>query len=503
MRFSCVVPANNVKPNTTNMKKLGKPFLSWALAIAVLFATATSCSEDSKTTAPTQNIVALASANTNLTSLVAALTKFPDLVSTLSGPGNFTVFAPSNEAFTNLLAAIGQTSIDNVPESVLKSILQYHVVSTAALRSNQLTAGNVNTVANENIAVTLNPLKLNGTVNVTTADVAASNGVVHVIDAVLVNPTILPVVGTVVAPAYFNKTFSILTAAVVRGGVLSTLLDKTKQYTVFAPTNAAFVTYLGAASEAAATSAVNGLAPTAVADLLTFHVLGTEVKAGAIAAGTNAVTTIRATNNKAFATKTGSAVTINNARVTAADVDVSNGVVHVIDAVLTPPVGDIVAVATSTANAASFNILVAALTKAGLVPTVQGAGPLTVFAPTDDAFLTLLRSSAFFNDATLSETAAINYISTMTDNSTPLALNTLTSVLTYHVVPAAGYSINLSNNQVLTTAKSGAPNTITVGISPTAVTIDGLGSTPSTVAPANISATNGVVHVINSVMLFQ
>lgn len=486
------------------MKKIGKPLLSWSLALTMLFVTAIRCSDDKKSTpAPTQSIVAIAQANSNLSTLVAALTKFPDLVSTLSGSGNFTVFAPTNQAFTNLLTAIGQTSLDNVPESVLKSILQYHVVSTAALKSTQLTAGNVNTVANETIAVTLNPIKLNTNTNVTTADVLASNGVVHIVDAVLVNPTIRPIVGTVVAPAYFSNNFNLLTAAVVKAGLVTTLVDATKQYTVFAPTDAAFISYLRAADEPAALTAINALTSTAAADILTFHVLGTEVKAAAIASGTSGVTTLRTSNNRAFVTKTGSAVTINNARVTTADVDVNNGVVHVIDAVLTPPVGDIVAVATSTANASSFNILVAALTKAGLVPTVQGAGPFTVFAPTDDAFLALLRSAAFFNDPTLSETAAINYISTMTDSSTPLALNTLTAVLTYHVVSGAAYSINLTNNQVLTTVKSAAPNTITVGINGATVTIDGLGSTPSNVGPANLSATNGVVHVIDRVMLFQ
>jgi transforming growth factor-beta-induced protein len=495
-----------------NMKIKGKTILSLYLALVMVIVTAISCDDDDNGTAtPTQNIVTLAQGNSNLTTLVSALTRFPDLVTTLSGSGNFTVFAPSNQAFTNLLAAIGQTSLDNVPDDVVKSILQYHVVSTAALRSTQLTAGNVNTVANENIAVTLTGgLKLNGTVNVTTPDVPASNGVVHIVDAVLVNPSIVPIVGTVVAPAYFNKGFSILTAAVVRAGsvaiggstLLSALTSTSSQLTVFAPTNAAFISYLNAANEAAAITTVNGLAPTAVADLLTFHVLGSEVKAGAISAGTNGVTTIRATNNRVFVTKTGSAVTINNARVTTPDVDASNGVVHVIDAVLTPPVGDIVAVATSAANAASFNILVAALTKAGLVPTVQGTGPLTVFAPTDDAFLELLRSFPAFG-ANLSEGDALNFINnTISANSTPLDLPTLTSILTYHVVSGAAYSINLTNNQVLTTVKSAAPNTITVGIGST-VTIDGSGSQPSTVSTANVSATNGVVHVINRVMLFQ
>lgn len=199
----------------------GKPVLSWALALIVLFVTAIRCSDDKKTPVPTQNIVALASANTNLSSLVAALSKFPDLVSTLSGSGNFTVFAPTNQAFTALLAARGQTDINNVPDDVLKSILQYHVVTSGAVRSTQLTVGNVNTAANENIAVTINPIKLNTNTNVTAADVLASNGVVHIIDQVLVNPSILPIVGTIYAPAYFNKDFSTLVAA-VKGASQST-----------------------------------------------------------------------------------------------------------------------------------------------------------------------------------------------------------------------------------------------------------------------------------------
>jgi uncharacterized surface protein with fasciclin (FAS1) repeats len=303
--------------------------------------------------------------------------------------------------------------------------------------------------------------------------------------------------------AIANADFDVLEAAAVKAGTdVTNVLSGTTQITVFAPTDAAFVAYLNVANEAAAITAVNGLSPAAAADLLTFHVIaGSEIKAAAIATGTTAVTTARSANKIAFVTKTSAGVvTINNARVATADVDASNGVIHIIDAVLTPPVGDIVAVATSTANAPTFNILVASLTKAGLVPTVQGAGPLTVFAPTDDAFLTLLRSAAFFNNANLTEAQVLDYLSTITDASSPLPLNTLTAVLTYHVVPGAAYSINLTNNQVLTTAKSVAPNTLTVGVGAT-VTIDGSASSPSTVNPANISATNGVVHVINSVLL--
>ncbi len=313
-----------------------------------------------------------------------------------------------------------------------------------------------------------------------------------------------PAQQTVLQIAVAGADFDVLEAAALKAGAgVTGVLGGTTQITVFAPTDAAFVAYLGAANEAAAITAVNGLTSAQAADILTYHVIaGSEIKAGAIAAGTTAVTTARSANNRAFVTKAGSNVTINNARVTTADVDASNGVIHVIDAVLTPPLGNIVQVATSAANAPNFGILAAALTKAGLIPTVQGDGPFTVFAPTDDAFLTLLRSSAFFNNNALTEAQVVDYITnTISATSTPLNLPTLTQVLLYHVVSGTAYSINLTNNQVLTTAKAADPKTVTVGISGATVTIDGSASLPSTVTAANISATNGVIHVINGVLV--
>jgi len=310
-----------------------------------------------------------------------------------------------------------------------------------------------------------------------------------------------PAQQTILEIAVANPDFDVLEAAAIKAGSgVTDVLGGSAQITVFAPTDAAFITYLNVANEAAAITAVNGLTPAAAADLLTFHVISGEIKAAAIAAGTTAVTTARATNNKAFVTNQASVVTINNGKVTTADVDASNGVIHVIDAVLTPPVGDIVAVATSPANAATFNILATSLTKAGLIATLQGPGPFTVFAPTDDAFLTLLRSPAFFNNPGLTEADVLAYLSTITASSTPLNLTTLTTVLTYHVVSGCAYSINLTNNQVLTTLKAGAPNTVTIAIG-SSVTVDGSGSEPSTVVIPNVSATNGVVHVIGSVLL--
>ncbi len=297
--------------------------------------------------------------------------------------------------------------------------------------------------------------------------------------------------------AIANADFDVLEAAAVKAGTsVTNVLSGSTQITVFAPTDAAFITYLGVANEAAAITAVNGLSSAAAADLLTYHVIaGTEIKSGPLAAGTTAVTTARAANNKAYVTKAGSVVTINNARVTTADVDASNGVIHIIDAVLTPPTGDIVEIA--VASAPEFQILAAALTQADLITTLKTAGPFTVFAPTDDAFLELL--SAVYESPDLTETGAINVINGLSEDSSPLKLSDLKEILLYHVVPGAAYSINLTNDQVLTTAKTAAPKTVTIAIG-SSVTVDGSASDPSTVSPANISATNGVIHVINKVL---
>jgi len=216
----------------------GRMLLSVCIATALVVMT--SCDDDDDEGAPSQNIVTLASGNSDLSTLVAALTKYPDLVSTLSGTSTYTVFAPTNTAFQNILTAIGQTSIDDIPEDVLKTILQYHVVGSE-VKSSQLTNGAVETVLGEDITVSVSSgVKLNDGVNVTQADVDASNGVVHVVDAVLVPPSIVPIVGTIVAPAYFNKNFTTLIAAVKAASptVLQTLLNTSKK-TLFAPTNTA------------------------------------------------------------------------------------------------------------------------------------------------------------------------------------------------------------------------------------------------------------------------
>ena len=464
--------------------KIQNPFRLSVRSVAAVFFLAlclisVSCNDDDSTPAPAQNIVEVAQGNSDLTSLVSALTKFPDLVATLSGPGTFTVFAPSNQAFSNLLTAVGQTSLNDVPEDVLKKILQYHVVG-AAVKSTELTAGDVNTVANEKIAVTLNPLKLNGSVNVTTADVLTTNGVVHIVDAVLVNPSILPIVGTIVAPAYFNKNFTTLIAAVngASPSILETLLSSPKK-TLFAPTNAAFIA-------AGITTLPNQATLDAV---LTYHVLNSEVRAANLPANTAPVNSeITTLGGKFYLSNRGAAGVFINGRtkVTQTDIIGSNGVVHVIDRTLMPPSQTIAQIATalSTATSPQFTKLLQALSRTEAATLLAVAGDatanITLFAPTDAAF----------------EASGINL---ETVNGT-----TLVSVLQKHIInkptTASGrvFSSDLVTGNVATLNGDVAINATALTVTSGGVVANIQATTPGLI---NVLGTNGVIHTIDKVLL--
>lgn len=444
------------------------------LTMVLISVVAISCSEDDATPVSRDSIVAIAQGNSDFSSLAAALIKFPDLVETLEGEGNFTVFAPTNAAFTALLAAVGQTSLDNIPEDVLRDVLEYHVLATA-VRSNELVSGNVNTVGGEALTVgTTNGFKLNTTVNIVKTNILATNGIVHVIDAVLVPPSISPIVGTIVAPAYFNKDFTTLIAAVKAASptVLQTLLNSNKK-TLFAPTNAAF-------TAAGITTLPDQTTLNAV---LTYHVLNGEVEAADIATGSSSVTTL---NGKIYLSKGTAGVFINGTtQVTATDIAASNGVVHVINRTLMPPSKTIadIAIEASTATAPQFTQLVAALSKVpALLTAADSEGDLTVFAPTDAAFQALYTTLR---------------VSNMNELETLIGNEKLAQVLQHHIVGARVFSTDLSSGSVNTLNQS-----VTINVTNLTVA-DANGSTPSGLVAGslNIHGTNGVIHAINRVLI--
>lgn len=278
----------------------------------------------------------------------------------------------------------------------------------------------------------------------------------------------------VVEVAASNSNFSTLVTAVQTAGLVPTL-SGTGPFTVFAPTNDAFNRFLTANG----LTATQLLASDGLGETLTYHVVGALVPASSVSAGkVNSVSgdpfyVSIAPNNEIW---------INgNTKITATDVMASNGIIHVLDNVITPPTQSIaqIAIASTTAAQPEFTQLVAALVRANLAGAFQGGfdDDLTVFAPTDAAFRNLY--------------AALGVTSV-----DEIPLETLTAVLQYHVVPARAFSQDLRQGASLPTLLTG--KNLTVNLSDLKINDAGL------VASAlNIHATNGVIHVIDKVMLPQ
>jgi transforming growth factor-beta-induced protein len=465
-----------------NIFRLSFRFLATVL-VAGFCLIAFSCSDDKKSDpTPTKNIVALAQGTPSLSTLATLLAKYPDLVTLLSGSTKYTVFAPTNDAFTAFLAAIGQTSADNIPVDVLKKALQYHVVA-GEVKSTALTTSNVATAVGENIAVNVSSgVVLNTNTKVTTADVLASNGVVHIIDKVLIQPTVLPIVGTIVAPAYFNKDFTTLIAAynAASQSTRDALLAPTPKKTLFAPTNDAFV-------KAGITALPSA---TALDGILTYHLLGSEIKAAglptAAAPANSSVTTLNGTFYLSNPRSTG--VFINGiTKVTQTDIAASNGTVHVIDRTLIKPSQTIAAIVTDFTNKTGtdkqFTQLLAALNAFPdlLTATQSSTSNITVFAPTDAAF------TALYNAQSVADLNAL---------VTKLGSTNVKKVLQHHIIGIRAFSTDLVNGNVPTL--NGDNVTVTL---PATITSAGGVAASLSPGPLNVHATNGVIHVIDKVLI--
>jgi transforming growth factor-beta-induced protein len=288
-----------------------------------------------------RNIVQVASANPDFSVLVSAVVK-ANLTTTLSGTDLFTVFAPTNAAFNAAARALGLADgaalVAALPASELAKILVYHVSAGRKLASG-LTSGALPTAyVFEGVPASVTLSLTSGVTiadalltqaSVVIADVAASNGVIHAIDKLLVPPGVL----NIVQMAQLNPVLSSLVGAVVTAGLASTLSAAPPPLlTVFAPVNDAF---------AAIQSTVNGLSGMQLQTVLTYHVLGTQVLAASIPFGapvtTLAAESITINNNAtppAIATITDTTPTA--ASIVAVDIRASNGVIHVINKVLLP-----------------------------------------------------------------------------------------------------------------------------------------------------------------------
>lgn len=286
--------------------------------------TLSSCEKEEEMTPINEMTIAqYASTESNFSILVQALSK-AGLVNTLNGEGNFTVFAPTNEAFTALFAQLGVSGIDDLSVEALTPILLYHVLGEEK-KSNMLSEGYYSTLSPaqnnfSSLKVGLTGgVKLNRETSVIAADVDVKNGVIHAIDKVLLPPT-------VVTHAINNESFSILVQAVVKAGLAETLSGP-GPFTIFAPTNAAFQ----ALFTALGVTGISDLTAEQLTPILLYHVVSGNVRSNQLTAGS-----VPTLNGNINVTLTPTPKINGTAGIIATDVQAGNGVIHVIDEVLLP-----------------------------------------------------------------------------------------------------------------------------------------------------------------------
>lgn len=317
------------------MKNLFKTKIVTLIVCLSIFVT--SCSkEDNATPVADNTITGIASKTADFSILVQALTK-AELATTLQGKGPFTVFAPTNAAFSAFLTAGGYASVNDVPKAALTQILLNHVVS-GAVKSTDLTTSYIKTLAIGNASATnylsmfvntaAAKVKLNGVATVTTADIIATNGVIHVVDKVIGLPTI-------VTHATANPNFTSLVGALTGTGQpdFVTILSGTGPFTVFAPTNEAFTSL----NTELAPGGIAGVSAANMTKVLQYHVVSGNILAASLTEG-QMVSTL---NSQKFTIQLtgGAKIKDSNARIStivATDVQCSNGVIHVLNKVLLP-----------------------------------------------------------------------------------------------------------------------------------------------------------------------
>lgn len=437
--------------------------LGIVLVSATTFA---ACGDDPVDVAELETIAATAAASSDLTTLAAALDA-AGLVSTLEGTGPFTVFAPRNAAFDALGADVVAGLLEDGNVDLLSRILTFHVVSGAEVFSGDLSDGQtVTTVEGSQLTIGVSggSVTVNGAA-VVTADIEASNGVVHIIDAVLV-PSDTDVYETAALTAGTTTLASALLAA-----ELDAALQGDGPFTVFAPINDAF----GDLDPFVLDQLLAEGNVDILSKVLTFHVIAdVEVFAGDLSDG-QTVMTLQG-QNLTFDLSDSMDPKVNGVSIVTTDIDVENGVIHLVDEVLLPEF-NVVETAVLTENTQTLAAAVGAADLGGALsePAGMGDAPFTVFVPVDEAF----------------EALGTDRLDVILD---PANQALLQKILTYHVIPGAIVEAgDLSDGQMATTL-AGADLTFDLSDA-----MDPKVNGVSIVA-TDIAAENGVIHLIDGVL---
>ena len=439
--------------------------------------------------------------------LLAAAVDSAGLNDALSGAGPLTVFAPTDSAINAGVGILGITVEELLALPNLANILTYHVVADSIVSGDLTEGGTATTLFGADLTFSTTGGAKVEYANIGPADLPASNGVVHVIDAVLLtfgcvdadacnyDPFAIIQDGQCVTPGTMcddgnaNTVDDMINDACECAGVYNTVVDiivdspnhetleaaviaadlagalsEDGPFTVFAPTDDAF-----AAIDSATLAGILADVP-ALTAILTLHVHGGNVLAGDLM-DQMMVSTLN--GEELTISLTDSGAYVNNALITVTDLEADNGVVHVIDAVLLPapppPLGTVVDI---IVNSPDHETLEAAVIAADLAGALSEDGPFTVFAPTDDAF-------AAIDSATLAGILA--------------DVPTLTAILTYHVHGGNALSTDLMDGMEVFTL-NGAPVTVTINEEGTFIN-------DAQVIVVDLIGSNGVVHVIDAVLL--
>ena len=417
--------------------------------------------------------------STLVEALVAASDDATDYVALLSGTtaSPFTVFAPTNDAFS--------ASLINVPQDLLQAILNYHVVAQANVQSADLSDGqSIVTFQGESLTVSLT----NGAqiidatqipANIVVVDVQTSNGVIHALDKVLLPQAVIDVVDpTLTTLAMMTPSLSTLSQALEITGLDVVLNDRDASFTVFAPTNASFEAFLDGA--ALSDIPVDDLTQLLLNHTLTGVALSTDLTTGY----TNTLATF---NNEPDAllslfVNTSAGVLLNaQSSVSSADNLAANGVVHIVDAVIALP-----SVITFAQADPDFETLLSALDRddqpdylavLGLPNGVEPA-PFTIFAPDNDAFADFLTEFGLssldqVDGLTLSQTLNTHAVPTLNIRAEALVDGTLITFGDPIIIDAANATVTDQNGRVCQ------------------------------ITQTNLQAANGVVHKIDKVLFIQ
>ncbi len=411
-----------------------------------------------------ENIYLTISEDPNLSTLKAAIDR-AGLSDTLATPGPYTIFAPTNTAFSAAFDAMGISGVNEIPVEDLQEILLYHMLRGRNL-SASFTSGTRETMLADRVmrlVVENGTITINETRKVTTADIEARNGMIHLIDGLLTPPT------NTILDVFRENNFTVLLEAITNAG-LNEELDQGGPFTVFAPSNQAIENYLLDIN----LPLEEFMALPNLESVLRYHLLPGLLPAGALERG--AVTTVTSDPLYISEAPDGTFWVNGEARILTTGTPADNGLIHVIDYVITIPTGNILENLQSYPNN-DFAILLAALERAGLNARFMGSfeDNLTLFAPSDEAFQNL------FNEMGVS---GINDI----------AVGTLRNILLYHTVPERVFSQDLRDNFPLQTLLEG--QTLSVNLPDLEI-----GGGMLQQDQLNIHAENGIIHVVKEVLM--